>query len=349
MKHFWITLKRYAAWLFMLLTIDVFSSLLFWLADAQAFESLVGVIVLASLVLFSAAVLVCVFKERQKQTLFQTFLTEPDAVNAGKLLGAVSRQEREQLYLLVSVMEEKQRRIQEAEEALRGYEEYVEGWVHEAKTPLSLLTMILDNRTDELSPLLQAKLDYVRSRFQEDITQMLYYARLGSSTKDYRFETVELGNVIEEVLEDYAPLLEEKQFFVENRLQGETVYTDRRGLQFMLGQMISNAIKYSGEEPRLTVFLQHGAEADILTIADNGMGVKSYDLPYIFQKGFTGDSTDSRKKATGMGLYLTKKMAGDLNLQLEAESEWGKGFSVSIRFPRSLSYPSFAINCTKIP
>lgn len=57
-------------------------------------------------------------------------------------------------------------------------------------------------------------------------------------------------------------------------------------------------------------------------------------LPYIFQKGFTGDSTDSRKKATGMGLYLTKKMADDLNLQLEAESQWGEGFAISIIFPR---------------
>ena len=102
----------------------------------------------------------------------------------------------------------------------------------------------------------------------------------------------------------------------------------------MLRQIISNAIKYSGDEPKLTVSMQRTAKADILTIADNGTGVKSYDLPYIFQKGFTGDSTDSRKKATGMGLYLTKKMADDLNLQLEAESQWGEEFAISIIFPR---------------
>lgn len=166
---------------------------------------------------------------------------------------------------------------------------------------------------------------------------MLYYARLGSSTKDYRFETVELRDAIEEVLEDYAPLLEEKQFLIENRLQDETVYTDRRGFQFMIGQIISNSIKYSGAEPKLTVSLKHTGETDILTIADNGIGVKNYDLPYIFQKGFTGDSTDSRKKATGMGLYLTKKMVDDLNLKIEAESRWGEGgegVTISIAFPK---------------
>lgn len=334
MKHFWNTLKRYAPWLLLLLTVDAFSALLIWLSSAQAYKSLMGIIVLASLILFSAIILDFYFKEQRKQMLFQAFLLEQDSVNTEKLLGAVSQQEREQLYLLVSVMEEKQSRIQDMEEALRDYEEYVEGWAHEAKTPLSLLTMILDNRTDELSPSLQAKLDYVRNQLQENITQMLYYARLRSSTKDYRFETVELGDALEEVLEDYAPLLEEKQFLIEKQLQGESVYTDRRGLQFMLGQIISNAIKYSGDEPKLTVFLQRTAETDNLTIADNGTGVKSYDLPYIFQKGFTGDSTDSRKKATGMGLYLTKKMADDLNLKLEAESKWGEGLTISIIFPK---------------
>lgn len=73
---------------------------------------------------------------------------------------------------------------------------------------------------------------------------------------------------------------------------------------------------------------------EALCIADNGVGVKSCDLPYIFQKGFTGDSNDSRKKATGMGLYLAKKMADDLNLHMEAVSEWNKGFEMYILFPR---------------
>lgn len=80
--------------------------------------------------------------------------------------------------------------------------------------------------------------------------------------------------------------------------------------------------------------MEHSETDSVLSIEDNGVGVKEYDLPYIFQKGFTGDSTDSRKKATGMGLYLTKKMADDLSLRLEASSRWGQGFKMLIRFPR---------------
>lgn len=169
-------------------------------------------------------------------------------------------------------------------DALRDYEEYVEGWAHEAKTPLSLLTMLLDNRNDEISPSLQAKLDYVRSQLQEDVTQMLYYARLKSSTKDYRFEDVNLNDCLGEVLEDYAPLLEEKQFVILNKLQSETVYTDRRGLQFMLGQIVSNAIKYSSDSPMLTISMIHSETADILSVEDNGIGVKNM-ICRTFSKG----------------------------------------------------------------
>ena len=166
---------------------------------------------------------------------------------------------------------------------------------------------------------------------------MLYYARLNSSTKDYQFEDINLNQCLGEVLEDYAPLLEEKQFVIINKLQSETVYTDRRGLQFMLGQIVSNAIKYSSDSPMLTISMIHSEIADVLSVEDNGIGVKKYDLPYIFQKGFTGDSTDSRKKATGIGLYLVKKMADDLNLCLEAASPWEKGFKIVIFFPKMKS------------
>ena len=143
-----------------------------------------------------------------------------------------------------------------------------------------------------------------------------------------------MNDCLGEVLEDYAPLLEEKQFVILNKLQSETVYTDRRGLQFMLGQIVSNSIKYSSDSPMLTISMIHSETADVLSVEDNGIGVKKYDLPYIFQKGFTGDSTDSRKKATGIGLYLVKKMADDLNLRLEAASQWGKGFKIVIFFPK---------------
>ena len=334
MKQLWHITERYYPWLLLLLGVDCFCAIILWISDIQAFQILIGLVVLISILLFSSILFVLNKRETTRRELFRDFLSDPTICNEERLLSVISREEGESIRILSSVLHEHKTKISSMADALLDYEEYVEGWAHEAKTPLLLLTMLLDNRSDEISPSLQAKLDYARSQLQENVTQMLYYARLKSSTKDYRFEDVNLNDCLGEVLEDYAPLLEEKQFLILNKLQSETVYTDRRGLQFMLGQIVSNSIKYSSDSPMLTISMIHSETADVLSVEDNGIGVKKYDLPYIFQKGFTGDSTDSRKKATGIGLYLVKKMADDLNLRLEAASQWGKGFKIVIFFPK---------------
>ena len=335
MNYFWASIKRNALWLFALLIIDMFSALLLWLSDVQAFQTLSILILSWSLVFFIAVLTYINLKDKKKQRLFQIFISNPDVVNEEKLLQVISQQEGEQIRLLASVLRNNKLSLSSLSEELLDYEEYVESWVHEAKTPLALFTMILDNRADELPSELQVKLDYVCNQLQEDIAQMLYYARLKSSTKDYRFEELDLQALLKDVLTDYELLLEEKHFVIKNEVKEERVFTDRRGLQFMLGQIISNVIKYSTDSPMLIISTQHTVRDIILSITDNGSGVKSYDLPYIFQKGFTGDSTSNRNKATGMGLYLTKKMADDLNLRLDVESEYNRFFKISIFFPVS--------------
>ena len=335
MNYFWASIKRNALWLFALLIIDMFSALLLWLSDVQAFQTLSILILSWSLVFFIAVLTYINLKDKKKQRLFQIFISNPDVVNEEKLLQVISQQEGEQIRLLASVLRDNKLKLSSLSEELLDYEEYVESWVHEAKTPLALFTMILDNRADELPSELQVKLDYVCNQLQEDIAQMLYYARLKSSTKDYRLEELDLQALLKDVLTDYELLLEEKHFVIKNEVKEERVFTDRRGLQFMLGQIISNVIKYSTDSPMIIISTQHTVRDIILSITDNGSGVKSYDLPYIFQKGFTGDSTSNRNKATGMGLYLTKKMADDLNLRLDVESEYNRFFKISIFFPVS--------------
>lgn len=89
----------------------------------------------------------------------------------------------------------------------------MEAWAHEIKTPVSLLTMLLDNRRDDIPEHERKKLDYIRNR-QESVNQMLFYARLKSARKDYLLEAVLLSECMEDVLEDYRPLLEEKGFLI---------------------------------------------------------------------------------------------------------------------------------------
>lgn len=248
----WDQVERYVPWLLLLLGVDCFCGILLWLSD------------------FSA---------------FQAFLTNPDLCSEERLLCLISSEEGKSIRLLGTVLRSQKLENSEMADALRDYEEYIEGWAHEAKTPLSLLTMLLDNRGEELDPSMREKLEYICTSLKEDITQMLYYVRLKSSTKDYRLEEIAIKECLEEVLEDYASLLEEKQFVVTNYIEKETVYTDRRGLQFMLGQILSNSVKYSRLKPELTISFQYGTGEDLqLSLEADSVWGEGFQMKIIFKK-----------------------------------------------------------------
>lgn len=222
--------------------------------------------------------------ERKKQVAFRDFLEHPDQWHEENLVKTVSGSEADCVRLLGKALREKQLACARAAADMEDYEEYVEAWAHEIKTPLSLLTLMLDNQRGDMPESVDYKLDYIRNQMQEYVNQMLYYARLKSVRKDYLFEFVDLRDCLEEVLEDYRLLLEEKQFLVQNQVPHTEVFTDRRGLQFLLGQVVSNAVKYSSADPELALRWETKETEAILRIRDNGMGVRTCDLPYIFEK-----------------------------------------------------------------
>ncbi len=375
------TLLQYSPWLLLLLGLDAFAALLLWLADADAFLAMASMIVLFSLLLFAAVCCVLIRHERKRSRAFYDFLDNPDEYHESVLQKNVSAAQHDAVHALGDALRAEQLARAALQTQLNEYEEYVETWAHETKTPLSLLALLLDNRREEFSPAVRFKLDYIQNRTQESVGQMLFYARLKSARKDYLFEQIQLSTCIEEVLDDYRPLLDEKQFRLSFSLPEDTVYADRRGLAFLLGQIISNSIKYcqgpaehismspnydqetTEHTPASSNHCQGTAEqtsassnyhlgaADhtftpelsftsfrhdgrlVLSIRDNGIGIRSCDLPYIFEKGFTGDSGDNRKKATGMGLYLAKELAEQMSLRLDAASQWGHGTELQISFP----------------
>lgn len=333
MKHNIKAILQYIPWLLLLLGIDAFAALLLWLADAQAFYSMVIVLVLSTVLLFSLICWVIIHREQKKEEAFLAFLNNPEESHEELLLETVSLAQQESIRLLGKILRDNQLAYTKLQTQLADYEEYVESWAHETKTPLSLLTLLLDNRRDQLSPLVRFKLDYIRNHMQESVDQMLFYARVKSARKDYLFEHIPIRTCIEDLLEDYRPLLEEKQFQIQLSLSDDTVYSDRRGLYFLLGQIISNSIKYCGEAPELCFSSFPKDSCYVLSIKDNGIGIHSCDLPYIFEKGFTGDSGEGRKKATGMGLYLAKEIAKEINVTLNVNSEWRQGFEMQISFP----------------
>lgn len=333
MKHKMQILLTYIPWFFLLLFVQAFSALLLWLGNRQAFYALLLVLILAPVLFFSVLCAVLIFLEFKREHLFLSFLEEPGKYEEERLLKMTAPAQRDSVRLLGELLRSMQDARAEQQMRLNEQEEYVESWAHEIKTPLSLLTLLLDNRREELPASVSLKLDYIRNRMQESVDQMLFYARIRGTRKDHLFEFLSPGSCLEEVLEDYRPLLLEKGFRIRSSLSGETVYSDRRGLRFLLRQIISNSVKYSSEKPELDIASFQEEDCLILSIRDNGTGVRSCDLPYIFEKGFTGDSGDGRKQATGMGLYLARETAKELKIGLDAASEWGKGLEMRLSFP----------------
>lgn len=335
MKHNWKICRQYLPWLLLLLGTDGVFVLLLWLADIQALKAFAAFLVLGTLLLFSAVLSVVILRENRRQKAFLAFLHTPEEYQEEQLLRLSGAAEKDMIRILGAALRQKQEEYQLLQGRISDYEDYVEAWAHEIKTPVSLLTMLIDNRRDDMPEHEQRKLDYIRNRMQESVNQMLFYARLKSARKDYLLETLSLSECVEDVLEDYRPLLEGKGFLVSTDICDAAVFSDRRGLHFLLSQVISNCVKYCRDDirPELSLFFIRKESHCSLIIRDNGMGVRSSDLPYIFEKGFTGDSGEGRKRATGMGLYLAKEIAGDLKLTLEADSRWGEGFVMKIIFP----------------
>ena len=113
--------------------------------------------------------------------------------------------------------------------------------------------------------------------------------------------------------------------------------SDEKALQFIVTQVLVNAVKYSNEQEDSFIWLITGFDSVrnryYLQISDNGIGVLDSDLPFIFDKGFTGDNANS-KKSTGIGLYLVKKICDALQIEIEVESTYGKGFAIQFLFPK---------------
>lgn len=342
-KYFLEAWKEYRIFFLLMLVTDGFAGLFLWLMGRAEFMVIAGLLTAVSILLFFLAAGISCRKEEKREQAVLKFLETLELSEADLKEGEFTSRESRQLRLAELRLREQEKHIKESRREKEGYEEYIESWAHEMKLPLSLMTLMLDNRREEMSPFVHRRMEYARGQMQGYVEQLLYYARLKAVHKDYLFERISIQECVDEVLEDYQVFLKEQDFtveflgFEEEGMQEAEVITDRKGLLFILGQITGNSVKYVSagqKEKRLifTVFRQD--EKIVLSVKDNGIGIRASELPFIFEKGFTGDTDGDRKKSTGMGLYLAKEMADDLEIELDVRSEYQKGFEILLGFPK---------------
>lgn len=204
-------------------------------------------------------------------------------------------------------------------------------WIHEMKTPLTSMKLMLDSVDDST---LKKKLEVEWLRLHMLLDQQLHKTRLPSIEKDNLMEDVNVERVIFKEIKELKPWCMERNIGFETIGLDRIVLTDQKWLSFIVRQLISNAVKYSKVHGEIRIFTTDDELGHlILSIQDEGVGMSQADLPRIFDKSFTGRVGRESTSSTGMGLYLAKNAAEKLGITISVISEVDFGSTFSLHFP----------------
>lgn len=218
-----------------------------------------------------------------------------------------------------------------AREARKEYKEYIESWVHEIKIPITSAKLICENNRTEITNKMEEELEEINNY----VEQALFYARMDQVANDFMIHSLELSNVIKNVL------ARNKKNMIQNRMKVELtnldlkVYSDEKWLEFILNQILINSIKYKKEKDSI-LWIEAFEQKDEtkLKIRDNGIGIKKSEIGRVFDKGFTGTNGRNQKRSTGIGLYICKRLSEELGMKLEVASVENEYTEITITLPR---------------
>lgn len=225
--------------------------------------------------------------------------------------------------LIESLLKEKNRKEAEAAEKLRDMEEYYTLWVHQIKTPIAAMSLLLQEEDTPENGELSMEL----FRIEQYVEMVLQYLRLDSPDHDLAFRSVDVDDCVRQAVRKYARSFIRKKIALDFQETGIETVSDEKWLVFVLEQLLSNALKYT-KKGTIRIYGGNG----FLYIEDTGIGIAPEDLPRIFEKGFTGYNGRSDKKSSGIGLYLCRRIAENLGCEISAASAVGIGTTVSLRF-----------------
>lgn len=220
---------------------------------------------------------------------------------------------------LVRQLFENQNRITNETVNFRNFmNDYYAMWVHQIKVPIAAMHLLLDEQ-DRNSPL---RLELFK--IEQYVEMVLSYARLESDHTDYLIKEYDLDVIVKQAVRKYAPLFIAKKISLNIEPFDLKVITDEKWLQFVIEQLLSNALKYT-KKGSISIYVENGTS---LVIEDTGIGIAPEDIARIGEKGFTGYNGRLDKKSTGLGLYLCKEILKRLSHKLLISSQVGVGTKV---------------------
>ena len=200
--------------------------------------------------------------------------------------------------------------------------EYYTVWAHQIKTPIASMRLQIQSVDSELA----RRLDGDLNRIEAYVEMVLTFLRLDSDSTDYVIRKIDLDAVIKPAIRKFARDFISKKLTMDFKPTEYKVLSDDKWLSFVIEQVLSNAVKYT-KKGGIKVYMD---EPGILCIEDTGIGISAEDLPRIFENGYTGFNGREDKRASGIGLYLCKRICDNLGHKIYAESEPGVGTKIRI-------------------
>lgn len=212
----------------------------------------------------------------------------------------------------------------------RRHLQFMNQWVHQMKTPLSVMQLLLQESGELDKNSVREEVD----RLKAGLDTVLMNARLDTFEEDMQIEQVELRSIVSEIVNENKRLFISKRVYPEIDVEEKyMVATDRKWMKFVLGQLLTNALKYTFEPDKKVLIKAECQDGNaLLSIRDEGIGIPASDLPRITKAFFTGENGRKTGESTGMGLYLAKEVCEKLGHQLSISSETGKGTTVAVLF-----------------
>lgn len=203
-------------------------------------------------------------------------------------------------------------------------------WIHEVKTPLTTMQLMIERIEDKK---LKENMKYEWLRIHHLLDQQLHQRRIAWIENDLYIEEIDLNKLLISEIKPLQSWCLQKGIGFDLDLETKTVLSDSKWLSFIIRQLLTNAVKYSSDSEILIHSNEKNGQV-VVEIKDYGRGIDPRDLPRVFEKGFTSTTHHQNHAATGMGLFLAKKAAGSLHIQIDLQSEIGKGSTFSLTFPK---------------
>ncbi|MFD1448776.1 sensor histidine kinase [Oceanobacillus profundus] len=219
--------------------------------------------------------------------------------------------------------------MQQQEKKRKDHLTFINQWVHQMKTPLSVVELIIQDRDDEQMMSIQEETD----KLEKGLEMVLYVARLDAFEQDFHVQPVSLKAAVDEAIQDNKRLFIKNQVYPDVQVSPAMVESDEKWLEFIFNQVITNGIKYSsGIGKKVSIYDQKTENGIDLVIQDMGVGIPMTDLKRVFDPFFTGENGRVYRESTGMGLYLVKEVCEKLGHEVHIESAQGEGTLVKVSF-----------------